>query len=135
MVYTAECCMYNLHNGLIPPHHFLHVSGQRPTVTMKTNYTYTHVVRWRHGDDGWLRGQNHVPERSALIHYLLYHVTRGHLHWHCDGRRRIRRHHRHSHRPCKEALRHVSRELPPSDTKTISKSRLQSRNACLTFNP
>lgn len=56
------------------------------------------VVRWRHGHDGWLRGQNHVPQRSALIHYLLDHVTGGHLHWHCDGRRRIGRHHRHSHR-------------------------------------
>ena len=113
VVYVIK--QYNLHNGLIPPHRFLHVSGQPATATNEDEllYIYTHVVRWRHGDDGWLRGQNHVPERSALIHYLLDHVTRGHLHWHCDGRRRIRRHHRHSHRPCKEALRHVSRELTP----------------------
>lgn len=56
------------------------------------------VVSWRHGDDGGLRGQNHVSQRSALIHNLLDHVTGGHLHWHRDGRRRIGRHHWHSHR-------------------------------------
>jgi len=31
VVYVIK--QYNLHNGLIPPHRFLHVSGQRATVT------------------------------------------------------------------------------------------------------
>jgi hypothetical protein len=67
----------------------------------KTNDACTHVVSWRHGHDGRLRGQDDVSQRPALVHNLLDHVTGGHLHWHRDGGRRIRRHHRHSHRPCK----------------------------------
>jgi hypothetical protein len=121
---TVVCVIkeYNLRNGLIPPHR-LHVSGQRATATNEDELhtIYTHIVRWRHGDDGWLRGQNHVPERSAFIHYLLDHVTGGHLHWHCDGRRRIRRHHRHSHRPCNGALHHISHELTAAEWHKDSK--------------
>jgi hypothetical protein len=100
----------NFHNELIPVRVFSTCRGREQLWQMKTNYIYTHVVRWRHGDDGGLRGQNHVSQRSALVYDLLDHVTGGHLHWHRDGRRRIRGHHRHSHRAWKKesTTRHIT---------------------------
>ena len=52
MVYTAVVHVikqYNLHNGLIPPHRFLHVSGQRATVTNEDElhiYSRSEVAAW-----------------------------------------------------------------------------------------
>jgi hypothetical protein len=41
VVYVIK--QYNLHNGLIPPHRFLHVSGQPATVTNEDELPYIYI--------------------------------------------------------------------------------------------
>ena len=46
---------------------------------------YTYIVAYRHGRGGHARGlrrQDDVRQDAVLVHDLLHHVTRGHLHGH-----------------------------------------------------
>ena len=55
----------------------------------------THVV----ADVHWQLGREyHVLEGASLVNNLLHHVTGGHLHWECDGGRRVGGHHAYSRR-------------------------------------